>query len=342
MLCLAGAYSARPVLAEAFMQFSFARQCTACVGLYALVAVAFCSSPVLRADEIAAPGPLPSASSAAEPTGELTLSRAIAVALARNPDLTASDYELKAADARIMQARLRPNPEVSVQLDNLGISGAARGIDVLASTLSLSQVIEMGDKRARRADVAGSDRDLLGVERQAQQLDVLVEVARRFITVVAAQERVVFAQSARDLAQRTLDAITTRVQAARSPEAERSRARIAVMRGLVEEQQAESEVRSARLALSALWGSQAPQFTRAQADLFTLDPIGPFEALVQKLERNPDFVRFASEARLRDAEVRLAQAQARPNITVGVGRGPVQRDAQHGNYSGLFDAATAV
>jgi cobalt-zinc-cadmium efflux system outer membrane protein len=106
-------------------------------------------------------------------------------ALARNPDLTASGYELKAADARITQARLRPNPEVSVQLDNLAVGGAARGTEVLGSTLSLSQVIEMGGKRDRRTDVAGMDRDLVGVERQAQQLDVLAEVARRFITLVA-------------------------------------------------------------------------------------------------------------------------------------------------------------
>jgi cobalt-zinc-cadmium efflux system outer membrane protein len=166
------------------------------------------------------------------------------------------------------------------------------------------------------------DRDLVGIERQAQQLDVLAEVARRFITLVAAQERVVFAQSARELAQRTLDAITTRVQAARSPEAERSRARITVTRARVEEQQAGSELRSARLALAALWGGHDPTFTHAKADLFTLDTVESFEELVRKLERNPDFVRFASEARLRDAELRLAQAQARPDITlrVGVGR----------------------
>lgn len=303
------------------MRFFSARRCMACMRPYALVAVAICSFSVVRAAEFSAPETIHNSSRATEPTGELTLGQAIEVALARNPDLAASGYELKAADARIAQARLRPNPEVSVQLDNLAIGGAARGTDVLGSTLSLSQVIEMGGKRARRTDVAGMDRDLVGIERQAQQLDVLAEVTRRFITLIAAQERVVFAQSARELTQRTLDAITTRVRAARSPEAERSRARIAVTRALVEEQQAGSELRGARSALTALWGSQEPTFTRARADLFALDTVESFEGLIQKLERNPGFVRFASEARLRDAELRLAQAQARPNITVGVGVG---------------------
>jgi outer membrane protein, heavy metal efflux system len=37
------------------------------------------------------------------------------------------------------------------------------------------------------------------------------------------------------------------------------------------------------------------------------------------MARNPELIRFASEDRLRDAEIRLAQSQARPNLTVGVG-----------------------
>lgn len=287
-----------------------------CMALHALIVTVGLSAPAWPAEST------PGLTSAAEPAGELTLAQAVGAALRRNPDLIAGSYELKAADARIEQAQLRLNPELSVQLDNLGVSGAARGADVLASTLSLSQVIEMGGKRAYRTEVATMERDVAEIEQQAQQLDVLAEVDRRFITVVAAQERLVFIQSARELSQRTLETITARVQAARSPEAERSRARIALTRARVEESQAGSELRSARSALAALWGSQEPVFTQAKADLFTLDAVKPFDALVTQLERNPDFVRFASEARLRDAELRLAQAQARPNFTfnAGVGR----------------------
>jgi cobalt-zinc-cadmium efflux system outer membrane protein len=283
-----------------------------------IVLSATCSMAVLAA----------AAAGVVEPAGELTLTQAIGAALARNPDLVASAYELKVADARIMQARLRPNPEISVQLDNVAVSGAARGTEVAASTLSLSQVIEMGGKRGYRTDVAFIDREVADIDRQAQQLDLLADVVRRFIAVVAAQERLGFTRSARELAQRTLDAIVARVQAARSPQAERSRALIALTRARVEEQQADSELRSARSGLAALWGSQEPAFMQAKADLFALDSVQPFETLVEKLASNPDFIRFASEARLRDAELRLAQAQARPNLTfnVGVGRFNETRD----------------
>ena len=45
----------------------------------------------------------------------------------------------------------------------------------------------------------------------------------------------------------------------------------------------------------------------------------PFESLAEQLAHNPDFLVFASEARLRDAEIRLAETQARSSITVNAG-----------------------
>lgn len=287
------------------MFFSLARKCIACIGILSSgVSLAFATEhdPVRT-----------------EPAGELTLKQAVEIALARNPDLIAAHYELKAADARITQSGLRRNPEVSADIENFAGGGATRGTDALETTLSLSQVIELGGKRVYRTNVATLDREVIGVEQQAKQLDVLTEVTRRFIDLVVAQGRLALAYSTRELEQRTLDAIVVRVQAARSPEAERSRARIALIRAQIEEQQAQSAIRGARANLAALWGNPEPVFKEANADLFVLEAVRPFESLVAQLAGNPDFVRFASEARLRDAELRLAQAQARPNLTFGIG-----------------------
>lgn len=254
-----------------------------------------------------------------EPQGVLTLAQAVDTALQRNPELLASRYELTAAQARILQAGLRLNPELGVELENFAGSGAVKGTDALETTLSLSQVIELGGKRGLRRSVAEADRDLIGIEQRARQLDVLAEVTRRFIEVVTAQERARLATEGLRLAQQTLDAIAARVRAARAPVAEASRARIAVTRTAIEERQARTALRTARYGLASLWGSIEPTFTAAEADLFAFEGIAPFDALVAQVLRNPDITRFASAARLRDAELRLAQAQARPNLTFGFG-----------------------
>ncbi|HKU14325.1 MAG TPA: TolC family protein [Steroidobacteraceae bacterium] len=259
------------------------------------------------------------------------MATAVATARARNPDLAAGMYELSAADARITQSKLRPNPELAVDLENFAGSGAARGADALEATLSLSQVVELGGKREFRVSAAQAELDLATVERQAHELDLLAEVTRRFIDVVAAQERLRVAGDAATLAQNSSSAIGVRVDAGRSPEAERSRAKIALTRARIEQRQAESDVQAARVALSAQWGSVEPRFTQARADLFALPPILSLAALAERVESAPDLVRFASDARLKEAELRLARAQARPNLTFSLG----VRRFQETNDTGL-------
>jgi cobalt-zinc-cadmium efflux system outer membrane protein len=257
--------------------------------------------------------------STAGSTPDLTLAEAIVLTLERNPDLRATRYELTAAQGRITQAGLRINPSLDLELENFAGTGDVNGLGALETTLSVGQVIELGNKRNLRIAGAESDRGLIVQEQRARELDVLSEVARSFIAVVAAQERQRFAQEATALAQRTLDALTERVNAARSPIAEQSRARIALTRALLEEQRAGSVLQAVRASLVALWGDSEPQFGRANADLFRFDEQRSFEALVAAAQLTPDFLAFASEARLREAVLRLEQARARPNIAVSLG-----------------------
>lgn len=278
-----------------------------------------------------------------EPRGALTLAQAIDVALARNPDLQSSRYELTAAQARLLQAGFRLNPEIGIELENFAGSGASQGTDALESTLSLGQVLELGGKRDLRRSVAQADSDLVSIDLRARQLDVLAEVARRYIDVVAAQERARFSGENATLARQTLDAISARVKAARSPVAEASRAQIAVTRAAIDKRQAELALQTARNALAMQWGSIDAQFSSASADLFAFETLQSFEALSAALERNPDIARFATDARLRDAEVSLAKAQSRPNIALSLG---VRRFEENGDSAlvagfsmplGIFD-----
>jgi cobalt-zinc-cadmium efflux system outer membrane protein len=259
------------------------------------------------------------AADASEPRGAITLAQALDAALKSNPELAASRYELTAAQARIVQAGKRLNPELSLELENFAGGGEAQGTDALETTLAFSQVVELGGKRSLRRSIAEVDSDLVTLDLRARQLDLLADVTRRYIDVVAAQERIRFADENVAIAQRTLDAIAARVKAARSPIAEESRARITLTRAQIDRRQATLALETARSALSLTWGRVDPQFTSANADLFAFQALETFEALAAKIERNPDITRFASEARLRDAELRLAQAQVRPNVTFSVG-----------------------
>lgn len=260
----------------------------------------------------------------AEGTDVLTLPQAISAALRGNPALRSFEFQLRAQDARTRLAGLRPAPEASVTLENFAGSGEARGLDAAEATFALSQVIELGDKRDARISAAQAGRSVLEIERQAAQLDVLAEVTRRFIAVAQRQARLKLAQDAVALAEKTVAASERRVNAAKSPHAELDRARIALDRARLEQRATAVELDTARKQLAATWGESQPVIDgqavgEVRADLYALPPSGDFAELSARLDTNPDFLRFASEARLRDADLRLASSLRRPDLTLGAG-----------------------
>lgn len=267
---------------------------------------------------------LSSAGHAAESGAPLTLQRAIAAALQGDPRLQTFPFQFRAADARAVQAALRPAPEFSFDLENVAGSGEAAGTDAAEATFALSQVIELGNKRDARIGAAQASRSVLAIEHDALQIDVLAEVTRRFITVAEREQQLTLARSAVDLAEKVVAATERRVDAAKAPHAEEDRARIALDRTRLEERGALVALDTARRQLAATWGeSQASidgqPFGAVQADLFATPPAGDFSTLITSLAANPEFLRFASEARLRDAELRLAQSQRKPDVTLSAG-----------------------
>jgi cobalt-zinc-cadmium efflux system outer membrane protein len=256
---------------------------------------------------------------AAEPPAPLTLRDAVRASLTANPDLAGFAFELRAQDARTDAAALRPAPALDVGVENALGNGAHSGFKTAETTFALSQVVELGDKRRARVGAAQSGRELMEVTEQAAQLDVLAEVTRRFIHVAGDQEQLALTQNATALARETVQAVTVRVNAAKAPDAELRRARITLARAEVEQEHAEHELRTSRRKLAAMWGDGEARFGPVTADLYVLPRPAPFKELLTRLDRNPDFVRFASEARLRDAEIRVAEARRRADVTFSGG-----------------------
>lgn len=261
---------------------------------------------------------------AADPAPPLTLRQAVDAAMVSNPELQTFSFEFRALDARAQQAALRPAPQVQVMAENIFGTGMNKGVDVAEVTFALSQVIEMGGKRDARLDAAKAGRTGADVERQARQLDVLAEVTRRFIGVATRQEQVRLAASAVKLAEETVAGSDNRVKAAKSPHAELDRARIALDRARLDQRRAVIELDTSRKQLSATWGESQPviagkPFGAVSADLFAVPEAGNFDELASRLASGPDFLRFASEARLRDAELRLAATSRKPDLTFGAG-----------------------
>jgi cobalt-zinc-cadmium efflux system outer membrane protein len=266
----------------------------------------------------------------------LTLAGAIADVLRENPTLKSADYALRAQDARRDQANLKPAWHATLEAENFLGDSRVHGIDALETTLRLGTVIERGGKRGRRVAEAEGDRALLAADQDVVRLDLLAETARRFIHVVADQEALMLTHRATALSRRSQQLVDQRVRAAKMGDAESGKAAIALARAEIGEEHAEHELKSARVALVALWNTREPGFERADAAFFELPEPESLDALVAALDANPALARFASAQRVEDARVALARSSRTADIAFNAG----VRRLEAGNDHGLVFSVT--
>ena len=271
------------------------------------------------ADLAKPPKPLASSEPVKESAGVLTLREALALALTENPELTPFAWQARANEARILQAGLRINPELDVRVEDVAGTGGFSGARQAQTTLQLSQVIELGDKRLARTEVASQARGITKSEYELKRVEVLGIVAQRFIQVVADQHALDLALTNRQLAEATLRTVQERMRAGKGSALEERKAQVALARGELLVEGARHDLRASRKKLVASWRSTQPVFERAEADLFARKPVPPFADLMNRISQSPQIARWASEAKLREAEIKLADARRVPNVTVSGG-----------------------
>ncbi len=251
--------------------------------------------------------------------GPLRMADALARALTESPKLETFSYSIRVAEAERLQAGLLPNPELGLQLENFAGTGEISGVRGLETTLMLSQLLELGGKREKRELAAARNVGLIEADYDIARLDVLAEVARRFVHVARDQLLLEVAELAVDLTEQNRAAVKQRVAAARSMRAELSRADIELARARIRLEHREHELLAAKRRLAASWGSDTVDFARVEADLFSLPATRDLDNLLSELQDSPDLARFLSERRLREAELELAKARAVPNAQIGAG-----------------------
>ncbi len=257
-----------------------------------------------------------SLSHSAEP---LTLAAAVDRTLRSNPDLAALPARQREQNARIELAGLRPPLAFDAQIENMLGSGGYRDLDGAETSLSLSQVIELGDQRRKRLAAARGTMDALELAQTVAQLDAVAETTRRYIELASEEQQRILAMEWLAASQRKTNDVERRVKAARDPEVELVRARIDLSRAELGVRVAADRVRIAQRKLAAMWGAMEPDFERIEANLFDLPNIESLQQRTEKIASSADFLLFATEIRQREAEVELAKAEARASITVTAG-----------------------
>jgi cobalt-zinc-cadmium efflux system outer membrane protein len=255
----------------------------------------------------------------AEPAGALTLRQALALTLTHNPELAAVSYDIRIAEARILQAKLLPNPEAQFTSENIAGSGDYYGGKRSENTLLLGQLIELGGKRRARVSEAAFGRDLADFDYETKKREVFLKTAQDFIDVLAIQRRVTIDEQLVRLANDFIPVAVKRIEAGKASNLEKTRFDVAIGLARIDLEQAKHDLVAARQRLASRWGSLKPRFASAVGDLDATPATTSFDALARRLPANPRLARFGAEVAQREAALAREKAAAVPDITLSAG-----------------------
>ncbi len=254
-----------------------------------------------------------------EPNGILTLRRALALTLMHNPELKAFSLEIRAAEARELQAGLWPNPELEVEVEEAGGTGDRSGFDAAETTIQLSQLIELGDKSQKRKKVASFEKQLAGLDYQNKRLEIFSEAAKAFILVLKAQEKLQLSNELLKLSEQSFEAVEKRVNAGKDSPLEKTRASVALANVKIMHRETQRNLEYTGKQLASFWGQDKPLFEQAAGDLNTIEQLPTLEKLINLLKLTPEYARWEAEIKKSRAVLDLEKSKAVGDITIGAG-----------------------
>ena len=245
----------------------------------------------------------------------ITLERALDLALENAPGVGAADADVRVAEAQRRTAGLRPNPSVSVEVENVIGSGdyaGARGAEV---TAGLSLPLEMGGKRSARIAVADRQtaRARLGIA--VARADLRLRVTQAYNDGVATDRRVGVARDQLRIAEEGMRAASVRVRAGRASPLEEQRADVARINARAALAQAERNAVLARVNLARLIGQAPNSLETAWFD--RVGGIGPL--LPANADGTLALAVAEADVSTANAQVRLARSQRVPDLTLSAG-----------------------
>jgi cobalt-zinc-cadmium efflux system outer membrane protein len=253
------------------------------------------------------------------PDRPLTLADARANALQSSPRLVGLSAEVSSRRALQLQAGLLPNPEIEIDLENVGGTGDREAFEETETTLWLSQRMPLGGKLAGRERVATLAGDLAEWDVMSARREALADATKAFVAPLAAQQRLELAGDLARLVAASLQAVIEQVRAGATSGVEEARARIAVTEAEIERASAERELAASRSALAATWGADASRFGELRGDLADVQPPPALDRLDRLLPEGPEIARWDTELAERRAALALAEAQRIPDPTVRLG-----------------------
>ena len=218
---------------------------------------------------------------------------------------------MKLADC--WQAGLRINPELTIEVDNIGGNGGCYGFNN-GTCLALSQILELGDKRSARQNVAAAIASIAVWESEILRQELLRKVTNLVIVTIANTEKIKFLHIAHDNALISLNCIAEKVKSGKSNPMLARQAELTLHNSKILQRKAEADRASTLRELTLLTGNCLPEIDESIYPFFDFDY--PNEAT---LTNNPEIAKHQAIVEAATENYHLQKANAVPNVEVAAG-----------------------
>ncbi len=261
----------------------------------------------------------------------LSLDEAVRLAAERNPQAAAARALVEIAEANRVDARLRPNPAVSVESESYPLFQSPRPafVDGQELTIRFDQEIETAGRRRLRTEAAAAGVSAANLTARDRFRQLERAVRRAYLQLALAQADADVARTSLQEIDRVLTVGRERVNVGEAPRSEVSRLEVERLRFAEDAFSADLALRNARAALLTLLGaSDLTQAIEAADPL--IPPSGSAVVAISAaasapppkplgIDLRPDLLAAREELRRAETETRLQRALRSPNVTVGGG-----------------------
>jgi outer membrane protein, heavy metal efflux system len=245
------------------------------------------------------------------------LDELIQIGITQNPRLAQSAFAIDTARGRALQAGLYPNPNVSVNLDELGDRTGPKGINTIPL---VGQEIVTGGKLKLSRAAADKEVDQASLNLMAQRYGLMGNIRQAYFEVVTLQRRVEILRDLVKLAENSAEQTQKLLEAKQVARLDLVQLEVELERLRAEEDAAQRELPAAYRRLAAVVGvSKLP----IASVIGTLDgSLPPYELeRVQEivLENHPELKSARVGIEKTRLQLRRMEVEPIPNVTVGAG-----------------------
>jgi cobalt-zinc-cadmium efflux system outer membrane protein len=261
--------------------------------------------------------PTPIASSFVDQQSGLSVEDLIRTATERSRELLAARQNIVIGQGRIVQAGLRPNPSINYDATNDRAFGAeGEG----SFGISYLHPIELGGKRGKRLEVARLELERAQAELAFRERQLQADIKSQYAEALATIENLRAVEQLWNLNDNMLRLTQVRLSEGDVPKLDVNLVRVEVNRLQAQMRQLENRARAVLLGLRTLAGMDVDQVIKLRGELQAPPVELTLEAAQELAFQNRADLKAAKIAEeVAEAEIRLAKAEAVPDVTPFVG-----------------------